>query len=130
MENYPVNRSGRRPYNRTCGMGTASVSQKPAVCGSDSGNSASCRPASRSSVSMQPQARCTNNSVPTSSECPCSSSPKEAPMYDHLQHLIPAMAYVPIQQFTSAYNLDYALSVGTIFPQLCKPFCGKRGVRR
>ncbi|MBP7906433.1 MAG: spore coat associated protein CotJA, partial [Blautia sp.] len=24
----------------------------------------------------------------------------------------------------------YALSVGTIFPQLCKPFCGKRGIRR
>ena len=26
--------------------------------------------------------------------------------------------------------LQYALNVGTIFPQLCKPFCGKRGVRR
>ncbi|MCG4843857.1 MAG: spore coat associated protein CotJA [Ruminococcus sp.] len=40
------------------------------------------------------------------------------------------MAYVPYQNFTSAYALDYALSVGTIFPQLCKPFCGKRGIRR
>ena len=37
------------------------------------------------------------------------------------------MAYVPYQSFTSAYDLNYALSVGTIFPQLCKPFCGKRG---
>ncbi|NSD59582.1 spore coat associated protein CotJA [Blautia faecis] len=51
-------------------------------------------------------------------------------MYEHLKHLAPAMAYVPYQNFTSAYDLDYALSVGTIFPQLCKPFCGKRGIRR
>ena len=51
-------------------------------------------------------------------------------MYEHLQYLVPTMAYVPMQMFTSAYDLNYALSAGTIFPQLCKPFCGKRGVRR
>ena len=91
MENYQMNRSGCRPYNRTCGM-------------------------------MKPS----NSSTPN---CPCSSRSQEN-MYDHLKHLVPAMAYVPYQNFTSSYDLDYALSVGTIFPQLCKPFCGKRGVRR
>lgn len=91
MENYQMNRSGCRPYNRTCGM-------------------------------MKPS----NSSTPN---CPCSFRSQEN-MYDHLKHLVPAMAYVPYQNFTSSYDLDYALSVGTIFPQLCKPFCGKRGVRR
>lgn len=56
--------------------------------------------------------------------------PKSDSMYEYLKHLMPAMAYVPYQSFTSAYDLNYALSAGTIFPQLCKPFCGKRGVRR
>ena len=39
----------------------------------------------------------------------------------------PAMAYVPSQEFTDIFELSYALNVGTVFPQLCKPFCGKRG---
>ena len=30
----------------------------------------------------------------------------------------------------SPYDLGYALKVGTVFPQLCKPFCGKRGGQR
>ncbi|HIY02554.1 MAG TPA: spore coat associated protein CotJA [Candidatus Blautia faecipullorum] len=51
-------------------------------------------------------------------------------MYEHVDHMEPAMAYVPCQKFTDTYDLCYALSVGTIFPQLCRPFCGKRGVRR
>ena len=39
----------------------------------------------------------------------------------------PAMAYVPSQEFTDIFDLSYALNVGTVFPQLCNPFCGKRG---
>ncbi len=38
-----------------------------------------------------------------------------------------AMAYVPWQRFGQTYNLDQALCAGTIFPELNKPFCGKRG---
>lgn len=60
----------------------------------------------------------------------CSMVSSDNDMYAHLQHLTPAMAYVPCQEFTSTFDLDYALSVGTIFPQLCKPFCGKRGACR
>lgn len=55
---------------------------------------------------------------------------KDRDMYEHLKHLPPAMAYVPNQKFESAYDWNYALKVGTVFPQLCKPFCGKRGVCR
>lgn len=33
-----------------------------------------------------------------------------------------AMAYVPWQMFQSVYDLETALMVGTIFPELNKPF--------
>ena len=51
-------------------------------------------------------------------------------MYTHVDHMEPAMAYVPYQDFTTTYDLGYALKVGTVFPQLCKPFCGKRGKQK
>lgn len=38
-----------------------------------------------------------------------------------------AMAYVPMQHFKNVYELDEALSVGTIFPELNKPFMGFNG---
>jgi hypothetical protein len=38
-----------------------------------------------------------------------------------------AMAYVPWQHFTKIYdNLEEAFRVGTIFPELNKPFTGRR----
>lgn len=38
-----------------------------------------------------------------------------------------AMAYVPWQNLTNIYdNLEEALYVGTIFPELNKPFTGRR----
>lgn len=40
-----------------------------------------------------------------------------------------AMAYVPWQYFDKVYEVDKALQYGTIFPELNKPFYGKRGVR-
>ncbi len=38
-----------------------------------------------------------------------------------------AMAYVPMQQFQSMYELDEALQNGTVFPELNKPFMGWKG---
>ena len=38
-----------------------------------------------------------------------------------------AMAYVPWQHFGSVYDLEKALQIGTIFPELNMPFLGKRG---
>ncbi|MEE1243196.1 MAG: spore coat associated protein CotJA [Frisingicoccus sp.] len=40
-----------------------------------------------------------------------------------------AMAYVPMQTFQTTFDLNRSLEVGTIFPELHKPFCGKRCVR-
>ena len=48
--------------------------------------------------------------------------------HDPLAGMPIAMAYVPWQPaFHHTFNLCKALQVGTIFPDLCKPFCGKRG---
>ena len=41
-----------------------------------------------------------------------------------------AMAYVPWQFWGQTYELEKALQCGTIFPELNKPFLGKRGVAR
>lgn len=42
-----------------------------------------------------------------------------------------AMAYVPWQYFTNVYEPDKALEVGTIFPELDKPFLVEgRGCRK
>lgn len=42
-----------------------------------------------------------------------------------------AMAYVPWQHFTTVFETDKALEVGTIFPELEKPFRGgRRGMGR
>ena len=38
-----------------------------------------------------------------------------------------AMAYVPWQHFEHVYEPDRALQIGTIFPELNKPFCGRKG---
>lgn len=41
-----------------------------------------------------------------------------------------AMAYVPWQKFEKMYDdLDKAYHTGTIFPELNKPFTGRRGVQ-
>lgn len=40
-----------------------------------------------------------------------------------------AMAYVPWQVFYTTFDLAKALQVGTLFPELYKPFCGKGGTR-
>ena len=39
-----------------------------------------------------------------------------------------AMAYVPMQKFGKVYEPARGFQLGTIFPELCKPFCGKGGV--
>lgn len=41
-----------------------------------------------------------------------------------------AMAYIPWQKFSKTYEPQKALMRGTIFPELDKPFIGKRGGAR
>lgn len=40
-----------------------------------------------------------------------------------------AMAYVPWQHYHTTYDLCQAFAQGTIFPELDRPFCGKRRCR-
>lgn len=76
--------------------------------------------------SMNDSWKISHNDSRNISEC----RERNTAMFQHLQHLPIAMAYVPCQQFGETFELDYALRVGTIFPELCKPFCGKRGMMR
>ncbi len=48
-------------------------------------------------------------------------------IYAHADELPLTMAYVPCQKFCHPFELCKGFQVGTIFPELCKPFCGKRG---
>ena len=60
----------------------------------------------------------------------CKSSGERRASYysmDALGQFPIAMAYVPWQRFGQTYELSKALCAGTIFPELDKPFCGKRG---
>ena len=58
------------------------------------------------------------------SGCPADSTD----VYSHLEdHLPIAMGYVPVQKWSHPFDLCKALQMGTIFPELCKPFCGKGG---
>lgn len=45
---------------------------------------------------------------------------------DCLDEFAVAMAYVPWQNLHTLYEPDKALQVGTIFPELNKPFEGRR----
>ena len=111
MEFYQTSRPCGRPYNATCGM-AREMSQN---------QSFSCPPSPR-------------NQDPSGSQCPSCHLPstacKDSAIYTHADQLPPTMAYVPCQKFSTTYDPDYALKVGTVFPELCKPFCGKRGDRR
>lgn len=59
-------------------------------------------------------------------QCPSRNSFRNT---DALAGLPLAMAYVPWQTFHNTFEPCKALQMGTIFPELCKPFCGKRGGR-
>ncbi|MDL2301934.1 spore coat associated protein CotJA [Lachnospiraceae bacterium OttesenSCG-928-D06] len=51
------------------------------------------------------------------------------PFDDKIENFPIAMAYVPWQNFTKIYdNLEKAYKIGTIFPELNKPFTGRRCV--
>ena len=100
MDRYQMGCGCGRPYNQTCGMFRGQ------------GN--------------EPQNR---RPAPCRETCSCKEEKKScaSDMYEHLQHLEPAMAYVPYQEWCETFDLSCALKNGTIFPVLCKPFCGKRG---
>lgn len=48
-------------------------------------------------------------------------------MFQAVDVLPAAMGYVPCTKFGQTFDLCRALELGTIFPELHKPFCGKGG---
>lgn len=133
MENYRMNyrnNSCRRPGcaghtsnnpvepGCSCGRRT-SLERKSASCKSNSG-------------SMPKASPCKNASEPESRIPSCaynSRTDSQMPSRDqiHWGDLPPAMAYIPSQKMYKTYSPSKGLSMGTIFPDLCKPFCGKGG---
>lgn len=47
-------------------------------------------------------------------------------LYGKIDYLPLGMAYVPTQYYDHIFDLNRGLKEGTIFPELCLPFCGKR----
>lgn len=85
------------------------------------------RPNAPSHMSRSVQQMNCQKSMPRpQASCGCDHTMRND-MYDGLDSLPLAMAYVPFQKFRTTFDLTKALQVGTIFPELCKPFCGKRG---
>ena len=113
MENYQMNYAGCRPDNRTGGITNAMQVPHSAISGP---------------VPVRPP-HCVSKIEECNSEMPRVKS-KNAEMYTHLAHLeagygnmYPAsslrLPLIPIMRFRWG-----------ILPELCKPFCGKRGGRR
>lgn len=64
---------------------------------------------------------------PCRQDSSCRMAPENG-LFHHLDDNFPiAMGYVPYQKWTETFDLCKALQMGTIFPDLCKPFCGKGG---
>ena len=47
------------------------------------------------------------------------------PKFETAKDMTVAMAYVPWQNFGEVYEPDKALRIGTVFPELNKPFKGR-----
>lgn len=105
MENYRMNRPGCRPYQHTCGMNRSY------------------------SAPFRDRAAAPSRYSCSKEDCSCHMPgvvSKDREMFEHLSHLRIGMGYVPCQKFSDTFQPEHALQVGTIFPDLCMPFCGKR----
>ena len=131
MENYQTGLSCGRPYRTTCGMNRMPSRDRMQTVRQVRRNTQTadaqtdCREQMQETYCRYPSKR--SNDI--SCRMPGTAS-REPELYEHADRLVPAMAYVPCQKFSRAYDLDYALQAGTVFPELCRPFCGKRGVRK
>lgn len=63
-----------------------------------------------------------------SADCSCQNQ-SVAAVYHHLREADAplAMGYIPDQHWNSTFPLSKGLNLGTIFPELHKPLCGKGG---
>ncbi len=49
------------------------------------------------------------------------------PKVEHAKDMVLAMGYVPWQNLNSVFEPDKALQMGTLFPELLKPYTGCKG---
>ena len=92
MENYQMNRSGCRPYNRTCGMmnfSPAPLSQmrRETSCSEMNCESSDCTRPYKNSGDFIPVKSSYNPSISQTPNCPCAKpvSSKTDNMYEHQQ---------------------------------------------
>ena len=98
MDRFQMNRSGCRPYQYTCGMngGMAARNDRSssdmANHGNQNGNYCN------SMKKNMPKETC-------GCKMPGTGNSADQEMYSHLKHLVPAMAYVPCQEFAPTFEL-------------------------
>lgn len=98
MDRFQMNRSGCRPYQYTCGMngGMAARNDRSfsdmANHGNQNGNHCN------SMKKNMPKETC-------GCKMPGTGNRADQEMYSHLKHLVPAMAYVPCQEFAPTFEL-------------------------
>jgi len=76
--------------------------------------------------------RCVRNTSPNCNEMRsnyCSTLCGKYPKVETAKDMTLAMAYVRWQSFGTVYEPDKALQIGTIFPELFKPYTGCKGGR-
>lgn len=79
---------------------------------------------------MRQSCRADNQMRPMQQNCGADNQMRPAHQNCDIDQMALAMAYVPWQHFHKTYEVDKALEYGTIFPELNKPFYGRRGVNR
>lgn len=85
------------------------------------------QPGWRSNASYMPyRSRQTMPAAYQQDSCRCHRESSRRADSMPLSEMPVAMAYVPWQTFGETFDLCKALQVGTIFPELCLPFCGIR----
>lgn len=62
-----------------------------------------------------------------SSDCENNSEENYKPTSPLPKNPVPAMAYIPFQQFSQPYSSNEGFKKGTLFPCLDKPFLGEGG---
>ena len=116
-------RSGENRQGSVCGNHSHSrEARQGCSCNQDLRSGKSCRESSRGNTSRMGEVR---------RGCSCGGDRYEDQgIYVHADQLPLTMAYVPMQRFGTTFPLCKGFQLGTIFPDLCKPFCGRRCASR
>ena len=124
MDRFQMNRSGCRPYQYTCGMNGGMAARNDcsssdmANHGSQNGNH--CNSMKKKYAERKPvDAKCREPETALTRRC-----------IRILNIWFRQWLMCHARNLRLRFELKKALQVGTIFPELCKPFCGRRGGRR